>query len=65
MNTFFGGPIRPYLGLNIHLGNIGNGFKPFSHPKMQSETPRTSLRKIHIYSLQKYVYFFRGYLRPH
>ena len=43
INTyFFGGqlkPERPYLGVNIHLGNLGIGLKPFFCLNDRSSNP--------------------------
>ena len=39
-------PLGLFLGLNIHLRNLGNGFESFSYPEIRFGTLCTSLKKI-------------------
>lgn len=50
--------IGPYEGLNIHLGDIKNGFQDFPHHRGWFLSSQTSLRNIHTYILKKNTYSF-------
>ena len=52
-------PIRPYLSLNILLGNLRNGFNIFLHPKMRFGTSCTTFRKIHTFFTKIRIFFVR------